>query len=151
MVPVADCANLKDERGNYNVNAFLQSGYQDLRNIILWSKCVPGFNDLVYDDKLRVLRACWMDLVVLRLSYRSLRYPKGITVFGENLCLAHSEVMKMGWSQNMVDDHEDFTEKLRLVKLDSSEFACVCALVLLTSGKLKLMLNIYTLVVIDKT
>lgn len=132
-IPDADISHLKDERGNYDINAFMQSGYEDLRNIIRWSKFVPGFSELDLDDKVCVLRASWMDLIVLRLSYRSLCYPKGMTVFGKQLHLPHPEVMRMGWSQNMIDDHDEFTEKLRLVHPDPNEFACLCALVLLTS------------------
>ena len=133
-IPEADCTGLQDESRTYNLNAFLQAGYQELRNIIIWSKFVPGFGELDLEDKVCLLRASWMDLIVLRLSYRSLGHPKGITVFGKTLCLPHEEVLKMGWSQNMMEDHDEFTEKLRLVSPDRNEFACLCALVLLTCG-----------------
>ena len=134
-IPDVGSVELKTDTGEYNMNAFLESGYEDLRNVIIWAKCVPGFTELDMEDKICLLRASWMDLIVLRLSYRSLSYPKGFTLFGKQLCLPHTEVLKMGWSQNMLDDHDEFTDKLRIVSPDRNEFACLCALVLLTSGE----------------
>ena len=134
-IPDADCSHIRDIDGEYDVNVFLASGLEDLKNIVRWTKCVPGFNELGWDDKVCLIRASWMDLILLRLSYRSLGHPKGTTVFGKSLIMSHSEVKKMGWSQSMMDDHDEFTDKLRILSPDKNEFACLCALVLLTSGK----------------
>ena len=125
------------------MNVFLASGLQDLKNAIRWTKTVPGFNDLSWDDKICLIRASWMDLILLRLSYRSIDYPKGTTVFGRRLVMRHCEVKKMGWSQGMLDDHDEFTDKLRILRPDKNEFACLCALVLLTSGRNVLLMQLF--------
>jgi hypothetical protein len=135
QIPDADCSHICNDDGEYDVNVFLASGLQDLKNAVRWTKSVPGFTELSWDDKVCLIRASWMDLILLRLSYRSLDYPKGTTVFGRSLVMKHSEVKKMGWSQGMMDDHDEFTDKLRMLHPDKNEFACLCALVLLTSGK----------------
>ena len=134
-IPDADCSHLRDTDGEYDVNVFLASGLEDLKNVILWAKRVPGFKELSYEDKVCLIRASWMDLILLRLSYRSIGHPKGTTVFGKRLIMSHSEVKKMGWTQSMMDDHDEFTDKLRILSPDRNEFSCLCALVLLTSGK----------------
>jgi hypothetical protein len=134
QIPDADCSHIRNDQGEYDMNVFLASGEQDLKNAILWTKTVPGFADLGWEDKVCLIRASWMDLILLRLSYRSIGYPKGTTVFGRSLVMSHSEVKKMGWSQGMLDDHDEFTDKLRILNPDRNEFACLCALVLLTSG-----------------
>lgn len=133
-IPDADCSQICNELGEYDVNVFLASGLEDLKNAVRWTKSVPGFTELSWDDKVCLIRASWMDLILLRLSYRSLDYPKGTTVFGKRLIMTHAEVKKMGWSQGMMDDHDEFTDKLRMLNPDINEFACLCALVLLTSG-----------------
>ena len=135
QIPDADCSHIRNEDGEYDMNIFLESGHQDLKNAVRWTKTVPGFNELSLADKVCLIRGSWMDLILLRLSYRSIGFPKGTTVFGRRLIMTHSEVKKMGWSQGMMDDHDEFTEKLRLLHPDLNEFACLCALVLLTSGK----------------
>ena len=132
-IPDADCSHICNDEGEYDMNVFLASGLEDLKNAIRWTKSVPGFSDLSWDDKLCLIRASWMDLILLRLSYRSISYPRGTTVFGSSLIMSHSEVKKMGWSQGMLDDHDEFTDKLRILHPDRNEFACLCALVLLTS------------------
>lgn len=88
-----------------------------------------------------------MELILLKLSYRSLTLPKGTTIFGKNLIMNHTEVKKMGWTQSMLDDHDEFTDKLRMLHPDRKEFACLCALVLLTSGKIKITTILFRLVV----
>ena len=127
------------------MNVFLASGLEDLKNAIRWTKTVPGFNDLSWDDKICLIRASWMDLILLRLSYRSINEPKGSTVFGKRLVMKHCEVKKMGWSQGMMDDHDEFTDKLRMLSPDRNEFACLCALVLLTSGMNDPLFTVYTI------
>lgn len=134
QIPDADISHIKDDHGEYDLNVFLASGLEDLKNCVRWTKSVPGFVELGWEDKVCLIRASWMDLILLRLSYRSLTHPKGTTVFGRRLVMNHCEVKKMGWSQGMMDDHDEFTNKLRILHPDRNEFACLCALVLLTSG-----------------
>lgn len=120
--------------GEKDVKRLMDLAYQELYKVIQWAKDVPGFKEIELEDQVCLLKACFMDLNVFRLAYRSVACDPMSLRFGENLILERNEVVSMGWTEDLVDTTLEFTDKLRSLNLDPNEFACLSALVLLCPG-----------------
>ncbi len=64
------CAVPQDKMETISVNDLMNYGYLELRYIIEWAKKVPGFADIEVADQMALLKSSFMELNVLRLSYR---------------------------------------------------------------------------------
>ena len=126
---------VKGEDGNsQDVKKLMQLAYQELYQVIQWAKDVPGFKDVELEDQVTLIKACFMDLIVFRLAYRSVPCDPMSLRFGQTLILEKHEVTDLGWTEDLVDTNLEFTDKLRSLNLDPNEFSCMCALVLLCPG-----------------
>lgn len=117
-----------------DVSKLMELAYQELYQIIQWAKDVPGFKEIDLEDQVCLLKACFMDLNVFRLAYRSVPCDPMSLRFSKELFCEKQEVVAFGWSEDLVDTTLEFTDKLRSLNLDTSEFACLSALVLLCPG-----------------
>ena len=117
-----------------DVNKLMELAYQELYQIIQWAKDVPGFKEIDLEDQVCLLKACFMDLNVFRLAYRSVPCDPMSLRFGKELFCEKQEVVAFGWTEDLVDTTLEFTDKLRSLNLDANEFACLSALVLLCPG-----------------
>ena len=117
-----------------DVNQLMQLAYQELYQVIQWAKDVPGFKDIELEDQVTLIKACFMDLIVFRLAHRSVPCDPLSLRFGQTLILEKHQVTALGWTEDLVDTNLEFTDKLRSLNLDPNEFACMCALVLLSPG-----------------
>lgn len=126
-----------DEKpGSKDVNKLMALAYTELQFVIQWAKGVPGFKDLHLEDQVCLLKACFMDLNVFRLAYRSVACDPMSVRFSQNTILEKEEVVALGWAEDLVDATLEFSDKLRSLNLDQNEFACLSALVLLSPGLL---------------
>jgi len=114
---------------NISVNELMHYGYLELRYIIEWAKKVPGFAELTLTDQMALLKSSFMELNVLRLSYRSMHLENKIK-FSESLILPHDYVDSMGWGKELADSTIDFTSRLKDINLDLTEFSILNAIVL---------------------
>lgn len=117
--------------GEKDVNKLMELAYQELQYVIQWAKCVPGFRELDLEDQVSLLKACFMDLNVFRLAYRSVACDPMSVRFSQRVILEKKDVVALGWTEDLVDATLEFSDKLRSLNLDSNEFACLSALVLL--------------------
>lgn len=118
--------------GSKDVNKLMALAYTELQYVIQWAKGVPGFKDLHLEDQVCLLKACFMDLNVFRLAYRSVACDPMSVRFSQNTILEKEEVVALGWAEDLVDATLEFSDKLRSLNLDNNEFACLSALVLLS-------------------
>lgn len=117
-----------------DLDQLLHYAYQELYCIIQWAKRVPGFKEINLEDQVAMLKSCFMDLDVFRLSYRSIPCDPRSLMFAKQVVFERDEVLKFGWGEDIVDSSLEFTEKLRDLNIDPNEFACLSALVLLSPG-----------------
>lgn len=120
-----------EKPGNSQLNKLMELAYQELYHVIQWAKGVPGFKEIELEDQVCLLKACFMDLNVFRLAYRSVACDPMSVRFAKNLIMEKKEVVAFGWTEDLVDATLEFTDKLRSLNLDHNEFACLSALVLL--------------------
>ena len=117
-----------------DLDLLLQYAYHELYCIIQWAKRVPGFKEVNLEDQVTILKSCFMELDVFRLSYRSIPCAPNSLMFGKDVIFERDQVLEFGWGEDIVDCSLEFTEKLRDLNMDCSEFACLSALVLLSPG-----------------
>uniref|UniRef100_A0A0B7AS85 Nuclear receptor domain-containing protein n=1 Tax=Arion vulgaris TaxID=1028688 RepID=A0A0B7AS85_9EUPU len=104
--------NPVDKQEAISVNELMHYGYLELRYIIEWAKKVPGFADLDFSDQMALLKSSFMELNVLRLSYRSMGLENKIK-FCEDIILPLEYCETMGWGKELVDGTIDFAQRLK--------------------------------------
>ncbi|XP_005100202.2 retinoic acid receptor RXR-alpha-B [Aplysia californica] len=128
LYPKAD--GQPDKMEKISINELMQYGYLELRYIIDWAKKVPGFSELEMADQMALLKSSFMELNVLRLSYRSM-HLEGKIKFAEDTILPLDYCENMGWGKELVDGTIDFAQRLKEINLDLTEFCILNAIVLM--------------------
>lgn len=141
IIPDIPGHTVEADKGCKDVNKLMELAYQELYWVIQWAKDVPGFKEIELEDQVCLLKACFMDLNVFRLAYRSVPCDPMSLRFGKDLILEKHEVVSFGWTEDLVETTLEFTDKLRSLNLDPNEFACLSALVLLCPGLLIVLIS----------
>ena len=124
----------EDSAGMSDLNKLMQYAYQELYQVIQWSKDVPGFREIDLEDQVCLLKAAFMDLNVFRLAYRSVPCDPMSLMFGKDLICDRKTTLEFGWTDDLIDTTLEFVDKLRSLNLDPNEFACLSALALFSPG-----------------
>ncbi|KAK0069285.1 retinoic acid receptor RXR-alpha-B [Biomphalaria pfeifferi] len=122
--------NPTDRLENVTVSELMHYGYLELRYIIEWAKKVPGFAELDFSDQIALLKSSFMELNVLRLSFRSMDFENKIK-FCEDLILPMNYCESMGWGKELVDGTIEFAQRLKDINLDLTEFCILNGIVLM--------------------
>uniref|UniRef100_A0A3Q3VQD5 NR LBD domain-containing protein n=1 Tax=Mola mola TaxID=94237 RepID=A0A3Q3VQD5_MOLML len=94
-----------------------------------WAQKVPGFSSLPKHDQDLLFYSSFLELFVLRLSYRSCP-EEGRLVFCDGSVWPRLRCLR-GFG-DWVDSIFEFSSSLQRMNLDLSTFSCVCSLALLT-------------------
>ncbi|CAC5359026.1 unnamed protein product [Mytilus coruscus] len=127
LTPKFESGNLDSEY--IDINQIMQHGYAELKFIIDWAKKVPGFKALCIDDQMALLKAAFMELNVLRLSYRSMETSNCIK-FAEGLIVPTELAQGVGFGKELVNATTEFAARLKEIDIDLTEFCCLNAIVL---------------------
>lgn len=106
----------------------------ELKLIVDWAKAVPGFSELVKEDKVKLLSSAAMELQVFRVLYRSMPYDDSLHL--NQLSLLKRKECYMFLSEELVDGMLDVVQRLQSLMIDESEFACLNAILLFNCGRL---------------
>jgi retinoid X receptor alpha len=117
-----------DER-ECSIELLCESAEVQTRNLPLWAKSIPQFNELDIDDQVCLLRANWRELMCCSFIYRSMPC-------GDALLLANGHLFR---PSSCTDENlkylfqrlsEDIIEVMRDLKIDQIEFACLKCIIL---------------------
>lgn len=100
----------------------------ELKLIVDWAKDVPGFSELVVQDKIKLLSSAAMELQVFRVLYRSMPYEESLHM--NQPTVLKREECYLFLSEELVDGMLDVVQRLRALVIDESEFACLNAILL---------------------
>ncbi|CAG2181390.1 unnamed protein product, partial [Oppiella nova] len=90
---------------------------------------IPGFADLDKSDQSLLFQSACLELFVLRMAYRMQSNADRFTFCNGVVLSRHQCERSFGdWLSAIID----FSQHLRLMELDISAFACLCALTLVT-------------------
>jgi len=107
-----------------SIDLISQSGEKQLKNLPLWARALPQFNELDLDDQVCLLRANWRELVCCSFIFRSIPYA-------ESLLLANGHLFRI----NSCPDENlryllerlchDVISVMKDLKIDPIEIACL--------------------------
>lgn len=91
---------------------------------------IPGFTDLVREDQELLFQSASLELFVLRLAYRTKPEDTKLT-FCNGVVLALEQCQRSfgDWLHSILE----FSKALHILDVDTSAFACLCALTLVTA------------------
>ncbi|KAL4229607.1 hypothetical protein ACF0H5_012645 [Mactra antiquata] len=112
-----------------SIDELMQMGYSELRYIIEWAKKVPNFRQFSMEDQMALLKSAFMELNVLRLSYRSMNLDESL-YFAHNIVVPRSICETMGWGQELVNATLEFAGRFKELNLDRVEFCLMNAIIL---------------------
>ncbi|XP_076285480.1 hormone receptor-like in 38 isoform X3 [Lasioglossum baleicum] len=90
---------------------------------------IPGFTDLLREDQELLFQSASLELFVLRLAHRTELEPTQLT-FCNGVVLAIEQCQRIfdDWLHSILE----FSKALHVLDVDTSAFACLCALTLVT-------------------
>ncbi|KAJ8269985.1 hypothetical protein GJAV_G00108980 [Gymnothorax javanicus] len=106
---------------------------KELIYMISWAKKIPGFVELDLFDQVHLLECCWLEVLVVGLIWRSVRYP-GKLMFSPDLILSREEGQCVEGITDIFDLLLATTSRFRELKLRQEEYVCLKALILLNSN-----------------
>uniref|UniRef100_A0A8C2X2Z0 Nuclear receptor subfamily 4 group A member 2 n=2 Tax=Cyclopterus lumpus TaxID=8103 RepID=A0A8C2X2Z0_CYCLU len=94
-----------------------------------WAQKIPGFTSLLKHDQDLLFYSAFLELFVLRLSYRS-NPEEGKLVFCDGSAWHRLQCLR-GFGE-WIDSIVEFSASLQRMNLDVSTFSCICTLALVT-------------------
>uniref|UniRef100_A0A8C6NU63 Nuclear receptor subfamily 4 group A member 2 n=1 Tax=Nothobranchius furzeri TaxID=105023 RepID=A0A8C6NU63_NOTFU len=130
-----DFSKLKDSPGNppgdetQHVRQFYDLLTRSMEVIRGWAQRIPGFASLLKHDQDLLFYSAFLELFVLRLSYRS-NPSEGKMVFCDGSVWHRLQCLR-GFGE-WIDSIVEFSANLQRMSLDVPTFSCICALALVT-------------------
>ncbi|XP_071842116.1 steroid hormone receptor ERR2-like [Apostichopus japonicus] len=126
LIPITDGI----EPENCSLNEMMKVGYMELNMVIQWAKRIPGFAKISLEDRISLLKASFMDICVLRVSYRSQDLPPHTLKYSSTLILQEDQAIELGWQPELIKGNIEYVKRLRDLNLDLQEYAVMSVLVL---------------------
>ncbi|KAG8004689.1 Nuclear receptor subfamily 4 group A member 2 [Nibea albiflora] len=98
-----------------------------------WAQKIPGFTSLPKHDQDLLFYSAFLELFVLRLSYRS-NPEEGKLIFCDGSVWHRLQCLR-GFGE-WIDSIVEFSASLQRMNLDVSTFSCICTLALVTGDRL---------------
>ncbi|VDI74939.1 estrogen receptor alpha [Mytilus galloprovincialis] len=81
------------------LNSLVKLAERELVQLINWAKNVPGYIDLSLSDQVHLIECCWMELLLLNCTFRSMSYNGKRLVFAPDFVLDRSHWEMMGMTE----------------------------------------------------
>lgn len=102
--------------------------------IVESSKFLPGFNELLLEDRIALLKACSSEVMMLRMA-RKYDVQTDSIIFANNQSYT-KELYKMADMGETIEDLLHFCRQMYALKVSNAEYALLTAIVIF-SGELK--------------
>ncbi|XP_045916270.1 nuclear receptor subfamily 4 group A member 2-like isoform X2 [Micropterus dolomieu] len=112
-----------------NVRQFYDLLTRSMEVIRGWAQKIPGFTSLPKHDQDLLFYSAFLELFVLRLSYRS-NPEEGKLIFCDGSVWHRLQCLR-GFGE-WIDSIVEFSANLKRMNLDVSTFSCICTLALVT-------------------
>ncbi|ERL85801.1 hypothetical protein D910_03216 [Dendroctonus ponderosae] len=122
-----ECNEVSASLENINSNIRHASNSQ-LLQLLEWAKLLPHFTQLNMQDQIVLLKNSWNELHIMALAHRSMTVQQGI-LLATGLTINESLSHAIGVG-NIYVWIQDFINKLREIRVDKTELACLRAVIL---------------------
>ncbi|XP_037103339.1 estrogen-related receptor gamma a isoform X5 [Syngnathus acus] len=99
-----------------------------------WAKHIPGFSTLSLADQMSLLQSAWMEILILRVVYRSLSFEDKL-VYAEDYIM-DEEQSKLAGLLELNNTILQLVKKYKAMKLDKEEFVTLKAIALANSDSM---------------
>ncbi|RXN20722.1 estrogen-related receptor gamma isoform X5 [Labeo rohita] len=99
-----------------------------------WAKHIPGFSTLSLADQMSLLQSAWMEILILRVVYRSLSFEDKL-VYAEDYIMDEDQ-SKLAGLLDLNNAILQLVKKYKSMKLEKEEFVTLKAIALANSGKM---------------
>ncbi|CAG9769194.1 unnamed protein product [Ceutorhynchus assimilis] len=122
-----ECNEVSASLENINSN-IRQASNTHLLQLLDWAKYLPHFTSLNLQDQINLLKHSWNELHIMALAHRSMTISTGILLAtGLTINESTSHAIGVGNIYNWI---HDFTSKLKEIRVDKTELACLRAVIL---------------------
>uniref|UniRef100_A0A3B3TC63 Estrogen-related receptor gamma a n=1 Tax=Paramormyrops kingsleyae TaxID=1676925 RepID=A0A3B3TC63_9TELE len=97
-----------------------------------WAKHIPGFSTLSLADQMSLLQSAWMEILILRVVYRSLSFEDKL-VYAEDYIMDEDQ-SKLAGLLDLNNAILQLVKKYKGMKLEKEEFVTLKAIALANSG-----------------
>uniref|UniRef100_A0A3Q3VL22 Uncharacterized protein n=1 Tax=Mola mola TaxID=94237 RepID=A0A3Q3VL22_MOLML len=99
-----------------------------------WAKHIPGFSTLSLADQMSLLQSAWMEILILRVVYRSLSFEDKL-VYAEDYIMDEDQ-SKLAGLLDLNNAILQLVKKYRTMKLEKEEFVTLKAIALANSDSM---------------
>ncbi|XP_076156513.1 estrogen-related receptor gamma a isoform X4 [Alosa pseudoharengus] len=99
-----------------------------------WAKHIPGFSTLSLADQMSLLQSAWMEILILRVVYRSLSFEDKL-VYAEDYIMDEDQ-SKLAGLLDLNNTILQLVKKYRTMKLEKEEFVTLKAIALANSDSM---------------
>ncbi|XP_056881167.1 estrogen-related receptor gamma a isoform X4 [Takifugu flavidus] len=99
-----------------------------------WAKHIPGFSTLSLADQMSLLQSAWMEILILRVVYRSLSFEDKL-VYAEDYIMDEDQ-SKLAGLLDLNNSILQLVKKYRTMKLEKEEFVTLKAIALANSDSM---------------
>uniref|UniRef100_A0A8C6LEV4 Estrogen-related receptor gamma a n=1 Tax=Nothobranchius furzeri TaxID=105023 RepID=A0A8C6LEV4_NOTFU len=99
-----------------------------------WAKHIPGFSTLSLADQMSLLQSAWMEILILRVVYRSLSFEDKL-VYAEDYIMDEDQ-SKLAGLLDLNNAILQLVKKYKAVKLEKEEFVTLKAIALANSDSM---------------
>ncbi|XP_053721555.1 estrogen-related receptor gamma a isoform X2 [Synchiropus splendidus] len=99
-----------------------------------WAKHIPGFSTLSLADQMSLLQSAWMEILILRVVYRSLSFEDKL-VYAEDYVMDEDQ-SKLAGLLDLNNAILQLVKKYRSMKLEKEEFVTLKAIALANSDSM---------------
>ena len=124
------------DKGGADVKCLIDSGKQTFTMLGSWFRSVPTFMQLPLEDRVKCLKACWVEQLVLNLVFRSVvQTPDEGLLFHTGMKMAKSDSINHSLvSYTLGRIKGELMTVFKDLQLDYKEFVVIRLLVLLNPG-----------------
>ncbi|KAI4829887.1 hypothetical protein KUCAC02_001547 [Chaenocephalus aceratus] len=99
-----------------------------------WAKHIPGFSTLSLADQMSLLQSAWMEILILRVVYRSLSFEDKL-VYAEDYIMDEDQ-SKLAGLLDLNNAILQLVKKYKTMKLEKEEFVALKAIALANSDSM---------------
>ena len=108
-----------------------------LVNFVKWVKMIDAFCQLPKEDRLRCVKGCWIEQMILSIVYRSLILQSGKLVTSSGAMFQAADMRHELVAYTMARIMGEVMGSFKNLELDHKEFVCVRLLLLFAPGELR--------------
>ncbi|XP_050675477.1 protein ultraspiracle homolog isoform X1 [Leptidea sinapis] len=128
------------------VSSLCQIGNKQIAALVVWARDIPHFSQLEMDDQVMLIKACWNELLLFAIAWRSMEYlederenmdgtrtasPPQLMCLMPGMTLHRNSALQAGVGQIFDRILSELSLKMRALRVDQAEYVALKGIILL--------------------